>query len=221
MDCSMPGLPVPHYLLEFVQIHVHWIDNAIQPFHLLLPSSPLAFNLSQHQGLFQWVGSFPVSQLFASGSQSIRASASASVLPMNIQDWFRLGLTSLIFLLSKRLSRVFSNTTVQKHQFFGAQLSLWSNCHIHTWLLEKPELWLQPHFVGKVMCLLFNTLSRFVTAFLPRSKCPLIWRLQSPSAVILEPKKRKVCHCFRCFLIYLPWSNGTRCRDLNFLNVEF
>ena len=88
MDWSMPGLPVPHHLLEFVQVHVHWIDNAIQPFHLLLPSSPLAFNLSQHQGLFSWVRSFPVSQLFASGSQSIRASALASVLPMSIQGWF-------------------------------------------------------------------------------------------------------------------------------------
>ena len=77
---------------------------------------------------------FPVSQFFASGGQSIGVSASVSVLPMNIQGWFPLGLTSWISLLSKGLSRVFSNTTVQKHQFFGAQLSLQSNCHIHTWL---------------------------------------------------------------------------------------
>ena len=83
-------------------------------------------------------GSFPVGQFFASGGQSIRASALASVLPMNIQHWFRLGLTGLISLQSKGLSRVFSNTTVQKHQFFSAQLSLWSNSHIYTWLLEKP-----------------------------------------------------------------------------------
>ena len=83
-------------------------------------------------------GSFPRSQFFTSGGQSIRASASASVLPMNIQNWFPLGLTGLICLQSKGLSRHFSNTTVQKHQFFGAQLSLWSNSHIHTWLLEKP-----------------------------------------------------------------------------------
>ena len=75
-------------------------------------------------------GSFPMSQLFQSGGQSIGASASASVLPMNIQDWFPLGLTSLISLLSKRLSRVFSNTAVQKHCFFGTQPSLWSNSHI-------------------------------------------------------------------------------------------
>ena len=83
-------------------------------------------------------GSFPMSQLFTSGDQSTRVSASASVLPMNIQDWFPLEWTGLISLQSKRLSRVFSNTTVQNHQFFGAQSSLWSNSHIHSWLLEKP-----------------------------------------------------------------------------------
>ena len=83
-------------------------------------------------------GSFPMSQFFASGGQSIGASASTSVLPMSIQDWFPLGLTSWISLQSKGLSRVFSNTTVQKHQFFSVQPSLWSNCHIHTWPLEKP-----------------------------------------------------------------------------------
>ena len=80
---------------------------------------------------------FPKSQLFASSGQSIGASASASVLPMTSQGWFPLGLTGLI-LQSKELSRVFSSTTVQKHQFFGAQPSLWSNSHIRTWLLEKP-----------------------------------------------------------------------------------
>ena len=83
-------------------------------------------------------GSFPVSQLFASGGQSIGASASASFLPMNIQDWFPLGWTGWISLKPRGLSSVFSNTTVQKHWFFGAQLSLWVNYHIHTWLLEKP-----------------------------------------------------------------------------------
>ena len=83
-------------------------------------------------------GSFPMSQFFPSGDQSIGTSASASVLSMNIQDRFPLGLTSLIPLQSKGLPRVFSNTIVQKHQFLNAQLSLWSNSHIHTWLLEKP-----------------------------------------------------------------------------------
>ena len=83
-------------------------------------------------------GSFLMSQFLASGGQSIGASASTSVLPMNIQDWFPLGLTSLISLQSKELSRVFFNTPVQKHKFFSAQLSLWSNSHIHIWLLERP-----------------------------------------------------------------------------------
>ena len=83
-------------------------------------------------------GSFKMSQFFATCGQSIRVSASASLLPMNMQGWFPLGWTCLISLQSKGLSRVFSNTTVQKHQLFGIQLSLWSNSHSHTWLLEKP-----------------------------------------------------------------------------------
>ena len=131
MDCSTPGFPVHHQLPECTQTHVHQVSDASQPSHPLSSPSPPAFNISQHQGFF------PVSQFFASGGQSIGVSASASVLPMNIQNWFPLGLTDLISLHSKRLSRVFSNTTVQKHQFFGTQLSLQSNSHIHTWLLEK------------------------------------------------------------------------------------
>ena len=87
--------------------------------------------------------SFLMSRLFTSGDQRTGTSASASVLPMNIQGWFPLGLTSLISLLSKGLTRVFSSTTIWKHQFFGAQPSLRSTCHIHTWLLEKPQLWAQ------------------------------------------------------------------------------
>ena len=126
--------PVHHQPPELAQTHVHRGSDAIQPSHPLSSPSPPAFNLSQHQGLFKWVSSL------ASGGQSIGVSASASVLPMNIQDWFPLGLTGLI-LQSKGLSRVFSNTTVQRHQFFDAQPSLWSNSHIHTWPLEKPPPW--------------------------------------------------------------------------------
>ena len=109
-------LPCHHPLPELAQTHVHWVGDAIQPsYPLSSPSSP-AFNLSQNQGLS--------TQFFASGGQSIGVSASASVLLVNIQDWFPLGLTGLLSLQSKGLSRVFSNTTVQKHQFFSAQLSL-------------------------------------------------------------------------------------------------
>ena len=154
-----------------------------------------------------------MSQFFTSGGQSIGVSASASILPMNIQDWFPLGWTSWISLLSKELSRVFSNTTVQKHQFFSAQLSL-SNSHPYMTTGKNVALTRQT-FVGKVMSLLFNMLSSLVIIFLPRSKCLLIW-LQSLSAVILEPPKI-VSHCFP---IYLPWRDGTGCHDLSFLNVE-
>ena len=108
-----------HYQLpEFTQTHAHWVGDATQSSHPLSSPSPSVLNLSQNQSLF------PLSQFFASGGQRIGASASASVLPMNIQDWFPLAWTGWISLLSKGLSRVFSNTTVQKHQFFGAQLSL-------------------------------------------------------------------------------------------------
>ena len=103
MDCSTPGLPVLHYLPELAQTDVHWVSDAIQPSLSLLPPSLPALKLSQHQGLFQGVS-------YASGGQSI--GASASVLPMNIQDWFPLGLMGRIPLQSKGLSRVFSSTTV-------------------------------------------------------------------------------------------------------------
>ena len=114
MDCIMPGFPVHHQLLELTQTHVHWVGDAIQPSHPLSSPSLSAFSLSQHQGLFQW---------FSSSQQVAKVSASASVLPMNIQDWFPLEFTGFISLQSKGLSRVFSNTTCQKHQFFSAQPS--------------------------------------------------------------------------------------------------
>ena len=117
VDCSVPGFPVHHQFPELAQTHVHPVGDTIQPSHLLLSPSPPAFNLSQHQGLFQGVCS--LHQV----AKVLGVSASASVLPMNIQDWFPLGLNGLIFLQSKGLSRVFSNTTVQKHQFFDTKLS--------------------------------------------------------------------------------------------------
>ena len=115
-------------------------------------------------------GSFQVSQLFTSGGQSIGASASKSVFPNNVQDWFPLEWAGLISLLYEGLSGVFFNTKVQKHQFFGAQPLLWSNSHIHTWLLEKNTALTIWTFVCKVMSLLFNTLSMLSWLFLPRNK---------------------------------------------------
>ena len=120
--------------------------------HPTISSSITLFSSStQH---FPASRSFPVSQLFASDGQSIGASASASVLPMNIQDWFPVGWTCWISLLSKGLSKVFSNTTVQKHQFFGTQPCLWSNSHTHIWLLEKSWLWLCRPLFAKWDCYL-------------------------------------------------------------------
>ena len=104
--------------------------------HPTISSSAISFSSCLQS--FPASGSFPMSQLFASGGPRIGISASASVLPVNIQDWFPLGWTGWISLLSKGLSRVFSNTTIQKHHFFSAQLSLYSNSHIHTWPQEKP-----------------------------------------------------------------------------------
>ena len=170
MNHSTTGLPVHHQLLEFTQIHIHWVNDAIQPSHPPSSPSPPAPNPSQHQNLFQWVNSwhevarvldgslascrprghkesdsteqlnwteltivppgvlvtwsFQMRQLFSSGGQSVGVLASTSVLPMNTQDWSPLGWTGWISLQSKGLSRVFSNTTVQKHQSFGPQLSL-------------------------------------------------------------------------------------------------
>ena len=117
------------------------ISSSVIPFSSCLQSFPTS-------------GSFTLSQFFTSGDQSIRVSASPSVLPMNTQDWFPLGWTGWISLQAKGLSRVFSNTTVQKHQFFSAQFSLWSNTHIHTGLLEKPLLWLDGPLLTK-WCLCF------------------------------------------------------------------
>ena len=124
MDCSIPDMPVPHHLLKFAQVHVHCTGDATQPSHPLMPSSPSALNLSQYQGLFQWVGC--LRQM-------------TKILELHLQhqsyQWvFRvdLRLTGLLSLLSRGLSGVFSSTTVWRHQFFGILPSLWSSCH-HSW----------------------------------------------------------------------------------------
>ena len=132
MNRSTPGLPVYHKLPEVYpnsSPSSQWCHPAISSSVIPFSSCPQSFPAS---------GSFPTSQLFAWGGQSIGVTASASVLPMNTQDWSPLGWTGWISLQSKGLSRVFSNTIVQKHQFFGTQVSSQSNSHIHTWPLEKP-----------------------------------------------------------------------------------
>ena len=153
---------------------------------LVMPSNHLILCHSLRPQSFPASKSFPMSQFFASGGWRIGVSALASVLPMNSHCWFPLGWTGWISLQSKGLSGVFSGTTVSKHQFFSGLPSLWSNSHIHAWLTGKTIVLTTWTFVRKVMSLPF----RFAIAFLSRSNCLLISWLQSPSAVILEPKKR-------------------------------
>ena len=181
MDYSMQDTSVFCYLPEFAQIHVHWVGDAIQPSHPLFFPFPPAFRLSQQQGVFRdesalcirwpeyWSFSFSISPFNeCSGLISFRI------------DWFDL-------LEVQGLSKVFSSTTVQKHQFFTDQPSLWSlTLYMTTGETIALTRWT---FVGKVISLILNMLSKFVITFLPRSKCLLISWLQSPSAVILEPKK--------------------------------
>ena len=209
MDCSTrdSSFTISQGLLRLMSIESMMFCN-----HLILSPSCLL------PSIFPSIRAFSNELLFASGGQSI--GASALVLPMNIQGWVPLGLTGLISLLSKGLWRVFSNTRVGKHQFFRSSVFMVQLSHPYMTTGKTIALtrWI---FVGKVTPLLFNMLSRFVIAFLPSSKCLLISWLQSPSTVIWEPPQNKVFHCFLCFPTYLPWSDGTRCHDLSFLNVEF
>ena len=159
MNRSTPGLPVHHQLLEFTQTHVHWVSDTIQPSHpLSSPSPPAPKSLPASE-------CFPVSQLFAWGGQSTGVSASASFLPKKSQGWSSSEWTGWISLQSKGLSRVFSNTTVQKHQFFGTQPSSQSNSHPYM-TTGKTIALTRWTFVGKVTSLLLNMLSRLVITFL-------------------------------------------------------
>ena len=185
MDCSVPGFPVHHQLQELAQTHVHRVSDAIQLSHPLLSPSPPAFNLSQHQSLFQW----------ANSSHQVAKVLEFQLQHQSFQWIFRtgipLGFTGWIS-LQESSSRAFSNTTFQKQwmlpcsAFFIVQLS-------HPYMTTGKTIALTRHtFVASVMSLLFNMLSRLVIGFLPRSKCLLISWLQSPSAVILEPPKMSV-----------------------------
>ena len=158
-----------------------------------------------------------MSHFFSSGGQSVK-SFSFNISPSNEysgltsfrMDW--VDLLAVQWILKSLLQHHSSKASIlQCSAFFTVQLS---HPYMTTGKTIALTRWI---FVG--MSLLFNMLSRLVITFLPRSKCLLISRLQSPSAVILEPRKI-ICHCFHCFPIYLPWSDGTRCHDLSFLNVE-
>ena len=178
MVCSIPGFPVLDYLLEF---KLMFIESMMPSDHLILsPPSPSTFNHSQHQDLFQWVD-FQHQMVKVLELQLQHQ----SVLPMNILSWFPLGMTGLTSLQSKGLSRVIFSTTIRKHKFFRAQpffMVQLSHPYMTTGKIIALTVWT---FVNKVISLLFNILSRFVIAFLPRIKKFLILWLQLPSAVIL------------------------------------
>ena len=180
MDCSTPGFPVLHHLLEFAQTHVRSVGDAIQPSHPLSSHSPPIFNLLQS---FPASGSFQMSQFFASGGQSIGASTTASVLPVNVQDWFPLGLTALISLQSKELSRVFSNTTIQKQRHYFANKGPSSqgygssSGHVWMWELDCKESWVPKNW-------------RFWTVALEKSlESPLDYKEIKP----VNPKRNQSC----------------------------
>ena len=213
MDCSTPGLPVHHQLPEFTQSHVHWVGDAIQPSHPLLSPSPPVLNLSQHQGLFQWVSSsHQVAKVLEFQLQHQSFNDHLGLISFRM-DW--LDLLAIQGTLKSLLQYHSSKASILRCSgLFTVQLS-------HPYMTNGKTIALtRRNFVDEVMSLLFNMLSRLVIIFLPRGKCLFISWLQSPSAVILEPPKNKVWHCFRCFPIYFPWSDGTRCHDLRFLNVE-
>ena len=178
IHCSTPDLPVHHQLSEVTQTHVHWVSDAIQPSHSLSTPSPLAFNLFQHQGLFKWVSSLHQVPKYWSFSFSIEYSGLIS-FRMDWLDLFAVQET-LKSLLQQHNSKA---SILQLSAFFIVQLS-------HPYLTTGKTIALTRWtFVGKVMSLLFNMLSRLVINFLPRSKCLLISWLKSPSAVILETPK--------------------------------
>ena len=210
MDCSTPGFPSlsPRICSNSCPLS-QWCHSTILSSVTIISSCPKFFPIS---------GSFPVSHFFISGGQSVGASASASVLPMNNQGWFPLGWTGLISLQSKWLSRIFSSTTVQKHQLLGC--SAFSTVQFsHPYMTTGKSIALTIRTsVSKVMSLLFNMLSRLVIAFLPRSKRLLSFMAAVTVCSYSGVQENKICHFFP---IYLPWSDGTGCHVPSFLNVEF
>ena len=184
------------------------ISSSVIPFSYCLQSFP-------DQGLFQWVSSLhQVAKVLVLQPQH-------QSLQWRFRKWrFHLGMNGWISLQSKGLSRVFSNTIVQNHQFLGAQPSLWSNTYICTWLGNTITVTRQT-FVSEVICLFLNMPSRFVIAFLPRSKHVLISWLQVTICNDFGVQENKGCHYFHCFSIYLPWSDGTGCHDLRFWMLSF
>ena len=177
MDWSTPGFPVPHYHLEFAQTHVHWVSDSIQPFHLLLPPSPPTFTFSKHQGLFQWVNS--VHQVAKVLRLQLQHQSFQRIFKVDFpEDWLIWSPCSSRDSQESSLAPQVESISSSAFFMVGPILTF-----IHSYI-QTIALTVQT-FVSKEMSLLFNMLSRFVIAFLPRSKHLLISRLRSPSAVIL------------------------------------
>ena len=213
MDCSTPCQPVPHHLPEFAQVTVNCTSIAIDPCHPLSSPSPPAPNPSHHQDLFQCVNSsHDVAKVleFQPQHRSFKWTSRTGLLKDGLVGSLAVQGThkSLLEHHSSKLS------ILQCSAFFTVQLS-----HPYT-TTGKTIALTRWTIVGKIISLLFKMLSRLVMTFLQKSKRLVISWLQSTSAVILEPQKIKVWHCFHCFPIYFPWSDGTRCHVLRFLNVE-
>jgi len=211
MNCSTSGFLVFNHLLELTQTHVHWVDNVVQPSHPLSPLSPPALNLSQHQGFL------PKSQFFKSGGQSIGALASASVLPMKIQGWFRINWFDLLAVQGtpkSLLQHHSSKASVFQHSaFFMVQLSHWYMTTGKTIALTR---WT---FINKVISLLFNSV---YVGYSFLSKEQVSFNFMATFTVCSDfGAQENSLSLFPFFPIYLPWSDGTGCHDLNFLNVEF
>ena len=212
MDCSTPGLPVHHQLPEFTQTHVQWVDDAIQWSHSLSSPSTPAFSLSQHEGLsnesvlcIRWPNYWSFSFIISPSNEH------SGLISFRLDS---MDLFAVQGILKSLLQHHSSKASIlQCSAFFILQLS-------HPYMATgKPIALTVWTFVNKVISLLFNMLSRLLITFLPRSKDLLFSWLQLPSAVILEPRKIK-SDCFHCFPIYFPWSDGTGCHDLRFLNFE-
>ena len=183
MNCSSPCLPVRHQLPESIQTHVHWVGDAIQPSYPLSSPSPPALNLSQHQGLFKWVGSSHQVAKVLEFQPQHQSNEHPGLISFRM-DW--LDLFAVQGTLKSLLPHHSSKASIlQRSAFFIVQLS-------HPYMTTGKTIALtRQTFVDKVMSLLFNMLSGLVITFLPRSKCLSISWLQSPSAVILEPRKIK------------------------------
>ena len=195
MGCSTLGSSVFHYLPEFAQIHVHWVDDTIEPSHPLLPSSSFAFSLSQHPHLFQWVS--PLHQVAKYWNFCF------SISPSNIQPYF-----SVDFLWDWLIWSPCSTSSLMLNLLYGPYITT-----------GKTIAWSIWTFVGKMMSLFFNILSRFVIAFLQRSK-----HVNFMATVTVHDdfgaQENKICHCFHFLPFCLPGNDGTGCHDLSFLNVE-